>query len=256
MKLRLTCMKCLQENGIPNLRSINVDINDTGIYQTKCDRGHDIAAVLQNLKFELLFDLGTLALIDGHTRESVSSLASSLERFLEFCIELISVSNEINREEYNCTWKYIRNSSERQLGAFYFLYLQHFNKSAEQIDSNWVGFRNSVIHKGKIPEYGDVLDYGEYILQYIFSILKEFRENDEDVIQNIISYKLIEKNKKIKTNNISTMHIPTTISVVSGEKDYREKSFKKAIKEMKRKDFVYTNESDLYTNIANINLNE
>jgi len=57
---------------------------DHGDYEVKCEVGHVSLVNLDNLKFELLFELGINAHVDGYAREAVTSFASSLERFQEF----------------------------------------------------------------------------------------------------------------------------------------------------------------------------
>ena len=57
---------------------------DDGRYEVRCQAGHLNTVFLDNVKFELLFEMGLNALIDGYPREAVSSFASSLERFYEF----------------------------------------------------------------------------------------------------------------------------------------------------------------------------
>ena len=39
MKLCLTCMRCLQEFGKPNLKFMSIELNDNGTYLATCDIG-------------------------------------------------------------------------------------------------------------------------------------------------------------------------------------------------------------------------
>ena len=59
-------------------------VSDDGRYEIRCQAGHLSTVFLDNLKFELLFEMGLNALLDGYPRDAVSSFASSLERFYEF----------------------------------------------------------------------------------------------------------------------------------------------------------------------------
>ena len=184
MQLLVPCMKCLHEFGIPNLKFMNAEICDDGIYKLTCDRGHETITMLQNEKFEILFDMGAFALLDGYSREAVSSFAASLERFYEFCIKIFILCEKIDKEEFYKTWKLVSNQSERQLGAFYFLYLNFFRRAPTQISAKQVEFRNKVIHKGYIPQYTEVKNYAECILGYIYSVLKEIQLTcKEEIIQ-------------------------------------------------------------------------
>jgi hypothetical protein len=51
-------------------------LTDAGWFRIACPQGHVSNIILQVPKYELLFDLGTMALLDGYTRESVTSMAT------------------------------------------------------------------------------------------------------------------------------------------------------------------------------------
>ena len=89
MKLRINCMQCFQESGIPSDELMPVEMRDDGLYNVTCSKGHTTVNAIQEQKFEVLFDLGAMALLDGYPREAVSSIAASLERFYEFYVQVI-----------------------------------------------------------------------------------------------------------------------------------------------------------------------
>ncbi len=62
-----------------------VELNNDNIHEFVCPKGHRTFTQLQEQKFEILFDIASLALIDGYTKEAVSSYSSSLERFINNC---------------------------------------------------------------------------------------------------------------------------------------------------------------------------
>jgi hypothetical protein len=103
-----------------------VEWQDDGRYEVTCPKGHTSITILQEQKFELLFDIGAYALIDGYYREAVSSFTSSLERFYEFFVASVLFENGIGEDVLTSTWKQVVNQSERQLGAFMFLYVREF----------------------------------------------------------------------------------------------------------------------------------
>ncbi len=152
MKLLISCQKCLTEEKINDLNFVEVEMCDDGIYKMTCDNGHESTTFLQEQKFEILFDLGAMAFMDGYYREAVSSFAASLERFYEFCVEAILSSKNIDYEQYLKTWKMVAAQSERQTGAYYFLYLNEFGEAPAAAEQKQVEFRNNVIHKGYIPK--------------------------------------------------------------------------------------------------------
>ena len=74
--------------------------------------------------------------------------ASSLERFYEFFIKLQMVNlRHLLRTFTDEAWKKLSNQSERQLGAFTYLYLSSLGELPPELSSKERGFRNDVIHK-------------------------------------------------------------------------------------------------------------
>ncbi|MEW6585073.1 MAG: hypothetical protein AB1442_05615 [Nitrospirota bacterium] len=169
MKLRIYCMRCLQEKifqgqVLPNVVRLlqeknfealkelleknkdvlkgffvsdfcDVDIRDDGVYEMICSEGHKTYTLLQQLDFEIFFDLGAYAITDGYYREAVSSFTASLERFYEFYIKVISLKHGISDEVHETSWKLVSRQSERQIGAYIFLYTLE-NKITPKLPSN------------------------------------------------------------------------------------------------------------------------
>lgn len=75
--------------------AVLVEFRDDGLYKVACPRGHVTVTAIQEQKFEVLFDLGAMALLDGYTREAVSSMAASLECFFEYYVLAISLKHGI-----------------------------------------------------------------------------------------------------------------------------------------------------------------
>jgi hypothetical protein len=91
MIVRLFCPKCAHEvlKSLVDYAEVEAPLpvtklTDDGTYEVRCGRGHISSVRLLNAKFELLFEMGLNALVDGYGREAVSSFAASLERFYEF----------------------------------------------------------------------------------------------------------------------------------------------------------------------------
>lgn len=177
----------------------DVEIRDDNSYKSVCPRGHNNIIVIQNQKFELLFDFGARALLDGYTREAVASFAASLERFYEFYIKVLRLKHQISDSEFEKSWKLVSNQSERQLGAFLFLYLLENRKAIDFQDINkQVKFRNDVIHKGYIPLTEEVLKYGEIVLNFVFTVSKELKISAQEFITNAIRQPVDEKMREYK----------------------------------------------------------
>lgn len=180
MKVMVCCGGCFQEDGHPlNAHTVWHEVNDRGAYLTLCPRGHKTISVVQQQKFEVLFELGANALLDDYPGEAIARFASSLERFFEYFIRVIAVKHSIDLEAVNGTWKEVAGSSERQYGAYLFFHLLHYGTSPQPNPEkmkpagsrsqaqNWKAFRNSVVHKGYIPSTAEAMAYGELVYDFI-----------------------------------------------------------------------------------------
>lgn len=242
MKLRINCMECFKEYGKPSTDFKNIEITDNGLYKSTCDNGHTTLTMLQEQKFEVLFDIGAMALIDGYPREAITSFAASLERFYEFYIKIISIKHGVNKEILNKTWKKIDSQSERQYGTYLFLYLldhkyilpptiddekPDISEKSKKNTKNWREFRNSVVHKGFIPSFEEALKYGDIVYRHILELIKDLHENSGKYIHEII---ILNNSSKIENNKfpIQTMSIPTIINL--SRKENSEESLEKALK--------------------------
>src|SRR5690242_5124238 len=94
------------------------DLEENGVYELTCEKGHLTIYGLQNFRFQLLFEMGLGAILDGYYREAVSAFASAVERFHETYIRIVAESNGTPAAAFDASWKHMRKQSERQLGAF------------------------------------------------------------------------------------------------------------------------------------------
>src|ERR1700741_3851946 len=131
----LECQKAAENKKVETVEDI-VEFNDENLYELTCPKGHKCFTRLQENKFELLFDQGAMALIDGYSRESVASIASSLERFIEYFLKVMAAHHKVSYEKYSKTWKLMAKQSERQLGAFYFSQTSEWGEVLFQLNEN------------------------------------------------------------------------------------------------------------------------
>lgn len=239
VKKILPCMKCLQEKGKPNFNMELQEFKDNGVYVYKCSQGHESYIVDQVFKFERLFDIAGFAYLDGYYREAVASSTSALERFYEFSIKVF-LKEFLKSEkpiEFEKTWKQVANQSERQLGAYCFLYLLKYKESPIVIDNKKVSFRNSVIHKGKIPTKEEAYEYMDYIYKYIQNELKKMKENFNEDIQNVVFDELILKRKeaKIPENENITTSVDSVLISLAKKNESELKEELNHLKEYKEK---------------------
>lgn len=175
MKLPIFCFQCIENKTVPLSNSSFVEVRDDGLYNMICIHNHVSLIALQQQNFEILFDVGANAIIDGYYREAVSSFTASLERFYEFYIKVIALKNGVSEENFAESWKPVSRQSERQLGAFIYLYTIENKRSPIILGTKKVEFRNEVIHKGKIPEKIEAIRYGDDVLQLILPILEDLK---------------------------------------------------------------------------------
>ncbi len=211
-----------------------VEMQDNNVYRSTCPSGHENVIHVQNQKFELLFDSGALALLDGYPREAVSSLAASLERFYEFFIRVKLGRRKAPHDALAKTWKLVRSQSERQLGAFLFLYLLENNKVINFDIQKYTEFRNKVIHQGYIPSTQEVIDVAEQMLAFMRDVLDELQAEDQEIVHEMF-FQEATKVAVSNTNNakIATAAIPTILGLHIAQES-RPKTFADALAGLRR----------------------
>jgi hypothetical protein len=213
MKMLIGCTECGVENHDIAAALTWAEIRDDGMYEMVCSKGHKIMAWNQSQKFELLFDLGLMAFLDGYTRESVATVATSLERFYEFCIQYFLADLNIAMDQFVSTWKLLQKQSERQIGAFLMLCLAKLKSAPPFLSSAKIEFRNNVVHKGYIPSSDEAEGYIRDVLAHIQEVLNQISAIDSDMFRRTLKFNS-ERNKKMKEGHMLTaMDISTSISI-------------------------------------------
>jgi hypothetical protein len=202
-------------------------INNSGIYEINCDKGHKSKTIIDNINFEILFEYGLNAIADGYYREAVSSFTASMERYFEFFIKTVLRASDIDFFTVDKIWKHINNQSERQLGAYITMYSQTFREEPILLNANKdVPFRNSVIHKGYIPSKWEAVDFGSSVMKIIEQSLINLKNKYADLTNESFDYygyertaeqsiKQLERVQK-KEINFACVNIMTTINVKHG----------------------------------------
>lgn len=217
MKLFFPCLECARNNEKPSPSFVSLYIRNDGLYEFTCPQGHQLVYALQEQKFEILFEIGANAIIDGYYREAVSSFSSSLERFYEFYVKVICLSRGIDEGQIQKAWKYISGQSERQLGAFTYMYLIETGQCPQISSTKEREFRNKVIHKGKIPEKEEAIEYGQKVLDLILKVLYELKHSHEKEIHKMVSKHLARiVSKAPKGTKTGTLSYNTIISISAG----------------------------------------
>ena len=219
MRLPFSCMKCTfdgETGSIPPYPKY-IELRDDGRYEFTCEKGHRTITVVQEQKFEVLFDLGAYAILDGYYREAIASFTSSLERFYEFFIKACILDEGLDKEIFEAAWKNVSQQSERQLGAFIFLYCKSFLEAPVLLHQKQIKLRNEVIHKGKIPTREEAIAYGESVLNIIRPIIKLVKSKFPDGVQTTVLNHIRGNRKANENQQVGTMSIPTIISLNNDE---------------------------------------
>jgi hypothetical protein len=151
--------------NVINLKGIDAADIHSGKLTLHCEKGHTTEVKLPIPEFELLFDLGCSALLDGYPREAVTSFASSFERFDEFACRFLLARRNLTFEAVNHWWKEVAASSERQWGSYVALWIAEFYREPPTLPKKLIEFRNACVHKGRIPPEKEAKAYGEAVLR-------------------------------------------------------------------------------------------
>lgn len=225
MRLMISCMQCLQEFGKPSNEFARVEFRDDGRYELTCSSGHTTTTILQEQKFEVLFEIGAYAILDGYYREAVSSFSTSLERFCEFAIRVFLESVSKTDALFQDCWKKVASQSERQLGAFIFLWAHHFNEPPTLLSNSQVAFRNDVVHKGKIPTRDEAVKYGDSVLCILRTMLSTLRGRLPEEVRKVTFYHLRDcRCESDDGRTVATMGISTIVNRASGDVAHQEKA--------------------------------
>ncbi|WP_435627041.1 hypothetical protein [Candidatus Ferrigenium straubiae] len=180
--------------------------------------------ILQQQKFEVLFEIGAYAILDSYYREAVSSFSTSLERFYEFAVRVFLESASKSDTLFQNCWKKVASQSERQLGAFIFLWSHHFNEPPELLSNSQISFRNDVVHKGKIPTRDEATKYGDSVLNILRPKLSALQRRFPEEVQRVTLYHLRDcRSESDHGRTVSTMGISTIVNLASGDITHQKK---------------------------------
>ncbi|GAA5532343.1 hypothetical protein [Deinococcus aluminii] len=176
MHFPTTCPACAHE--------VPVEFADSAVHDVICPAcGARYVVFVRKHKFEVLFDLGTRALMDGYAREAVASFAAALERFFEFYVRSFALERAAGTEgdftealaALEGTWRHVASQSERQVGMLALAYLLREGRAPDFLTPGALGadFRNRVIHRGYLPRREEVEAYAARVFALIDRLLTE-----------------------------------------------------------------------------------
>jgi hypothetical protein len=214
MRINISCAQCAQAAGGIAVFHLET-IRDDGLYTRKCPRGHDLLVATQTLRHEMLFEIALNAIVDGYRREAISSLAASVERFYEFSLRVLARNRQLSSEVFDSAWKAVAVQSERQLGAFVFLYAACFGELPCLLSNDMVALRNEVIHRGALPDQAKVLKFGAASYEVIQSGIRKLRLNCLDDVNAALVAHVSEIAAKMTGYPRAFQVTPTALNVIT-----------------------------------------
>ena len=163
MRIEIHCPEC----GLEHRFVLHLLPKNDCAYELKCPRGHTFMANVLYHEFQKLFEIAIDSLANQQYRESIGSFAASYERFMELFIRIVMRAAAIDSNLVVSAWKKIEKQSERQLGAFIYLYMVEFKQMPPLLNDKLVNVRNRVIHQGYFPDEKECMSYGKSVLQCI-----------------------------------------------------------------------------------------
>lgn len=185
MKLPTVCHTCPLPPEGTGVTYLWAEVNDEGVLIASCEHGHKTVTVLQEQKFEILFEFGALAILDGYFREAISGFAVALERSYEFATKVLVDAKGVRRDKFDAAWKLVSSQSERQLGAVAFCFLLEFGVPLQHLPPKAIELRNNAIHKGSLCSREQALSFGDSVLAVIFPMIKALRERHPNAVESV-----------------------------------------------------------------------
>ncbi len=226
MRINLMCPTCAQAQG--GIGKWFVDtIREDGLYTGKCPSGHDLLLGTQTLPHEMLFEIALNAIHDGYNREAISSFTAGMERFFEFAIKVMAAKHNVTPEAFTEAWKFVSKQSERQIGAYVFLYLLEFGARPFLLGNKMTELRNDVIHKGKLPDRAEAIAFGQGVYQVIQEAIRQLRSTHLDQVNAVLGQhvtKIAEKmgNKYPRTFQVTSTALNIIDDVTKGFKPFQK----------------------------------
>lgn len=230
MKIRLACPRCSRVNL--NAERYAVGYRDDGRYNIPFGQQHRDILVLQQQKFEILFDIGANAVLDGYYRDAVSSFTASLERVYEFYVMAAFFEKGLHVASKQM-WKLVSNMSERQLGAFVMMFTIENGAPPSLLPGKDVQFRNEVIHKGKIPTHEEAVIYGQSVLDVVRPIIRAAQERFPSGVRETMIEHMTSCRRPDDPQDLVAGHCANTILNLSitGE-EWHRRTMKQALSDL------------------------
>lgn len=206
------------------------DVVENRLIEFTCSEDHVNRYHVQGIKYQLLFESSFRALVEGFYLEAVLGFTASLERFYEFYCKFVCHKHGFDKNGFDETWKQVSSQSERQFGAFLFLYgieeKSPFDPTKYKMEKI-KEFRNKVIHKGYLPSEEQVVDYGELVFNLIMPVSIELAVKDAEYFHRFTADELSQNVEKYwNRTDVRSAGIGSILGVTYDPVRGLEKSFR------------------------------
>lgn len=150
----------------------------------ECKNGHENIVVLQLHRFEMLAHAAIVDLINRSYGNSVSNMAKSLERFYEAYLKYSWNNLGYEPAEFENLWKAAKKQSERQYGAYVFVFGFLSGSVPPLLEQEAISLRNRVTHDGYAPTETEAKEYCQRVIDLIFHYARDSFK-DQDTINSI-----------------------------------------------------------------------
>lgn len=221
MKINASCMRCVfdghekdKNKEVPYVPhypyweypEIELDSTDN-YYEFVCNNGHKNKLIIQIELYDLLFQQATYCIMDGYYREAIGTFNTSIERFMEYCTEILFLMDNQEGMDFSDFWKLVSKRSERQIGAFYLSWCKYFHSQPDILENlevlknkSYSAIRNSVIHNGEMATREEAVEFGEATFNFIRKhkkILDKELNGEREFLPFLRSFRNQNKSKKI-----------------------------------------------------------
>lgn len=175
MRIKIPCVECAGEPGSnPGaMRFFWGEFDEEGRVRLTCNLKHETVVIWDAPRHQILLQSAAMAYLGGFANEAIAVLNTALERAYEFYIRVICRAKELS---IDAAWKQVAAQSERQVGAFVFLYLLS-EGSCPPPAHELAAIRNRVVHRGEIANSQTAAAFGEEVFKRIRQIEEALKKH-------------------------------------------------------------------------------
>lgn len=207
MRTIATCPVCIEvqakSGDNPAFNPLSGELDDCGYIHVNCDQGHYGVVIYDARRYEVLMQSAAKAYVDGYTNEVVAVMSAALERTYEFYIRVSCRAKGISSKALESAWKSVSSQSERQFGAFQFLYLIDHGQSFN-LDKDITKIRNSIIHKGRIAREIEALSFAENVFKHVRTIENSIKSKFSQYADEESTYE-VDSQKALVPNGVASI---------------------------------------------------